>query len=117
MVIPAPLLWLLKAAQTRETRRFVLGLIVPREEDLETKVETSGQNSDDSETQNANEECNSGRDDTSECSNNSKDVYGIMSVVQPYKKQKLTGPKHALVKGVTMWFRTIDSKGDEGDNE
>ena len=115
--MPVFLLWLLKVTQTREARRFVLGLVVPREEDLETKVETSGRDSDDSETQNANEECNSGRDDTSECSNNSKDIYAIMSVVRPYKTQTLTGPKHALVKGVAMWFRTIDSEGDEGDDE
>ena len=31
--------------------------------------------------------------------------------------RKLTSPEHALVEGVAMRFRAVDSQGNEGDNE
>lgn len=117
VVMPALLLRLLEATKTREVRRFVLAIVVPWEEDLETKGEELGQYSDDPETQNADDECDSGRDDTSERSNHSEDVYGTMLVAKPYKTRKLTSPEHAFVKRVIVRFRTIDPQGDEGDNE
>lgn len=66
----------------RKARGIVFVILIPREEDLEMAVKASGKSSDNPETRRANQDCDGRRDDTSECSDNSEDIYDAALAVQ-----------------------------------